>query len=805
MNDLRYAGRMLLKSPGFTAVAVLTLALGIGANTAMFSVLNVLLLRALPYPNSDRLVRVFRTSPQSQTWPHSVANFFDHREQNSVFERMAAFTLGGSNLAERGAPAERLRGIIATADFFPTLGVAPALGRTFTAEEDQPGGNNVVVLSQSFWMRRFASDTNIIGRTLRLDGESVTVIGVMPASFEHPLLWGILDACRPAAFTPEQRQNRGNNWLNALARLKPGVPLGQAQAEMSAIARRLAQAYPDNNAQDNVRLVPLRKSELGDTDHHLTWLTMGLAGFVLLIACANLANLQLVRTASRARELAVRAALGAGRLRLMRQLLTESLVVSLLGGALGLVLASGGDAFIGRRMLIANEPGLNLAPDATVLIFALLSSVLTGIVFGTVPAWIASRSDVNNGLKESSRGTTSSRSQHRLRHALIIGEVALALVLLTGASLFVRGLQRFTHRDPGWRVDGLLTGWLSLPGTKYERSDQQLAFFQRLEEHLAALPGFERAAISSSLPIWAFDSSHTIAVEGQPAPPPGQEPLVYAEAVSPGYFETLGIQLRQGRVFASTDTTNRDAVIVINETMAGHFWPNENPLGKRIRSRDPGEPQWQEIVGVVGDVRFPANLGAPDTRLQVYYPFAQEPRQFAAIELRPTRKAESVARAVRRAVSEIDPDQPVNELDGARKIVDRNLANFGLVGTLLGGFAVLGLVLAAVGTYGVISSFVAQRTGEMSIRMAPGAQKRDVLWLVLGGGLRLLLAGSLLGVGGALATARLLAAAMPELPARDPKAIAAITIVLLAVAVAACWLPARRAAKVNPMEALRQE
>ena len=492
-----------MKNPGFTAVAVLTLALGIGANTAMFSVLNVLLLRALPYPNSQRLVRVFRTSPQSRTWPHSVANFLDHREQNRVFERMAAFSWWSFNLAEPGAPAERLRGIIATADFFPTLGVAAALGRAFTAEEDQPGGNNVVVLSQSFWMRRFAGDTNIIGRTLRLDGENVTVIGVMP-----------------------------------------------------------------------------------------------------------------------------------------------------------------------------------------------------------------------------------------------------------GASLFVRGLQRFTHRDPGWRVDGLLTGWLSLPGTKYARPDQQLTFFQRLGERLAALPGVERAAISSSLPIWGFGSSHTIVVEGRPPLPPGQEPLVYAESVSPDYFETIGIQLRQGRVFAFTDTTNRNDVVVINEAMARHFWPNENPLGKRIASRGSGEPHWQEIVGVVSDVRFPTNLSAPDTRLQVYYPFAQEPRRFAAIELRTTRKPESVASAVRRAVSEIDPDQPVNELDGARKIVDRNLANFGLVGTLLGAFAVLGLVLAAVGTYGVISSFVAQRTGEIGIRMALGAQKRDVLWLVLGRGLRLLLAGSLLGVGGALATAR---------------------------------------------------
>jgi predicted permease len=805
MTDLRFASRQLLKNPVFTAVAVLTLALGIGANTAMFSVLNALLLRALPYPNSERLARVYRTSPQSQTWPHSVANFLDHREQNTVFERIAAFSWWSFNLAEPGAPAERLRGMIATADFFPTLGVAAALGRTFTAEEDHPGANNVVVLSYSFWMRRFAGDTNILGRTLRLDGESVSVIGVMPASFEHPLLWGILDAFRPAAFTPEQRRDRGNNWLNALARLKPGVPLGQAQAEMRAIAKRLAQAYPDNNVQDNVRLVPLRTSGMDDTGRHLTWLTMGLAGFVLLIACANLANLQLVRTASKARELAVRAALGAGRVRLMRQLLTESLVVSLLGGSLGLLLAVGADAFIGRRLLIADEPGLNLAPDASVLIFALLCSVLTGIVFGTVPAWIASRADVNDALKESSRGTTSSRSQHRLRHTLIIGEVALALVLLAGASLFVRGLQRFTHRDPGWRVDGLLTGWLSLPGTKYERADQQLAFFQRLEERLAALPGVERAAISSSLPIWAFGSSHTIVVEGRPAPPPGQEPLVYAESVSPGYFDTIGIQLRQGRVFASTDTTNRVDVIVINDAMARRFWPNENPLGKRIASRGQDEPHWQEIVGVVSDVRFPANLGVPDTRLQVYYPFAQEPRRFAAIGLRTTGKPESMASAVRRAVAEIDPDQPVNELDAARKIVDRNLANLGLVGTLLGAFAVLGLVLAGVGTYGVISSFVAQRTGEIGIRMALGALKRDVLWLVLGRGLRLILAGALLGLGGALATARLLAAAIPELPARDPMAMAAITIVLVAVALVACWLPARRAAKVEPMEALRYE
>jgi predicted permease len=805
MYDLRFALRRLMKSPGFTAVAVLTLALGIGVNTAMFSLLNTLLLRALPYQEPDRLVRVFRTSPQSEAWPHSVANFLDHGEQNHVFERMAGFTWSSFNLALPGEPAERLHGVLAGADFFPALGVPPALGRVFTRDEDQPGRNQVAVLSHGFWQRRFASDTNIIGRTLRLDGESVTVIGVMPAKFEFPLLWGPVDAWRPLAFTAEQRQDRGNNWLNALARLKPGVELPQAQAEMTALAGRLAEAYPQSNAHNSLRLVPLRRSASSESDRRLSWLTLGLTGFVLLIACVNLANLQLARATLRARELAVRVALGAGRARLMGQLLLENLLVAGLGGALGLLLATWAGDFIGSRILIGDEAGLPVALDLRVTAFALACSVITGVLFGIAPAWLASRTDVNEVLKAGPRGATPGRSQHRFRHALIVGEVALALILLAGAGLFIRGLERFTRSDPGWRVDGLFTGQVALTSTKYATDAQRLAFFERLQEALTTLPGGEHASFSLSLPLWAFSTSRGIAVEGRPAAPAGQEPLVYAEAISSGYFDTMGIGLLEGRAFRATDTFDRTPVVIINESMARRFWPGASPVGKRIGRSDPADPGWQEIVGVVRDVQFPANMSPPDTRWQIYRPMAQEPRNFITIEVRAKGTSESIASGLRRIVSGLDSDLPVNALEPARQTLNRMLANFSLIGVLLGSFAALGLVLAAVGIYGVIACLVAQRTSEIGIRMALGAQMRDILCLVLGRGVRLTLMGTLVGLVGALGVARLLVAAVPEMPIRDPLAFVAVTVALLVVALFACWLPARRASRVDPMVALRAE
>ncbi len=807
-QDLRIGLRMLFKDKGFTVVAALTLALGIGANTAMFSVLNTYLFRALPYPESDQLVRVFRTSIHSQSWPHSPGNFFDQREKNNVFEKMVAYTTMTPNLAEPGEPAERLRGIAATADFFPALGVQPALGRVFTTEDHQTadpvGAGPVTVLSDRFWMRRFGGDPNVIGRTLRMDGRDVKVIGVMPPGFDHPLLWGTVDVWRPLAFNPEGGRNRGNNWLRAFARLKPGATLAQADQAMKALAANISKETSQNQ-NESLRLEPLHLSMSGEINRKVMWFTFGLAGFVLLIGCANLANLQLARTAARAREFAVRAALGAGRIRLLRQSLIESLIISLIGGALSLVLALWGVGFISRR-LFSELPGAKVTLDFNVFGFALLCSALTGLLFGTVPAWLASRADVNQALRENVRGSSAGRSHQRLRSALIVGEVAFALILLTGAGLFLRGLQRFTNLDPGWRVDGLVTAEINLQGSNYATNDQRSTFYRRLEERLAALPGVEKVAVSSSQPIWGFGSSGGFVVEGRPEPAPGQYPEVFREAVSPGYFDTLGIRLLSGRAFSSADTSARPAVVIINETMARRFWPNDNPIGKRIGSPDSNQRNWQEVVGVVNDVGFPASLGEPYTRLQSFLPSAQSSWwRNVNIALRTSVAPEALSNALRSAVAELDPTLPAHRIRTARSQVEQGLGSVSLLGSLLGAFAAIGLGLASVGIYGVISYSVVQRTGEIGIRMALGAQTRDVLRLVLSKGARLILLGALLGFGGAYAVARYLVSTIPTLPTRDPVGMGAITFAMVTVALAACYLPARRATKVDPMVALRHE
>jgi predicted permease len=798
---------MLLKDKGFTVVAALTLALGIGANTAMFSVLNAYLFRALPYPNSDRLVSVFRTSIHSQSWPHSPGNFFDQREKNNVFDKMVAYTSINPNLAESGRPAERLRGIAATSDFFPALGVQPALGRVFVPEDHETsefvGAGPVVVLSDRFWMRRFGGDPNVLGRALRLDGQDVKIIGVMPPGFDHPLLWGGVDVWRPLAFNAKGRVDRNTNWLGAFARLKPGVSLAQADQAMKVFAAAITKETSQNQ-DESLRLEPFYLSMSDDIGRKVMWFTFGLAGFVLLIGCANMANLQLARTAARAREFAVRAALGAGRFRLLRQSLIESLILAIIGGALSLLLAEWGVSFISRR-LFSELPGANVSLDFGVFGFALLCSVLTGLIFGTVPAWLASRADVNQALRENVRGSSAGRSHQRLRSALIVGEVAFALVLLTGAGLFLRGLQRFANLDPGWRVDGLVTAEISLPRAKYTNDDQRRAFHQRLEERLAALPGVERVAIAGSQPVWGFYSSNSLVVEGQPEPRPGQYPEVFREPVSAGYFETLGIPLISGRTFITADIASGAKVVIINETMARRFWPNESPLGKRIGNANPKDRDWREIVGVVHDVSFPGILSEPYTRLQSFQPLAQNVWESVNIVLRTSVAPEALTNAIRGAVAEIDPTVPAHRIITARSLVERGMGSVSLLGSLLGAFAALGLALAVVGIYGVISYSVVQRTGEIGIRMALGARTLDVLRLVLGKGARLILLGALIGFGGAYAVARFLTSAIPTLPTRDPAAMVAIALAMVAVALAACYLPARRATKVDPIVALRHE
>jgi putative ABC transport system permease protein len=803
LQDVRYSLRMLLKHKGFTVVAVLTLALGIGVNTAMFSVLNTFLFGSLPYPDSNRLVRVFRTSPHSQNWPHSAANFFDQHDQNTVFEKMAAYNFSSRNLTEQGQTAERLLGLAATADFFPMLGVSPALGRVFNPEEFEPGADNVVVLTDRFWTRRFGNDPNIVGRTIQLDGKTVQIIGVMPAGFEHPILWGRVDLFQPLAFTKERKASRGNNYLSSFGRLKPGVTIEQAEQNMITLTSNINKQNSTGEGE-SVRLEPLQRSMSDSIGRKVMWFTFGLAGFVLLIACANLANLQLVRTAARSRELAVRAALGAARLRLLRQSLTESIVIALIGGAISLGIALVAVRFISNRMF-TDLPGASVQLDYKVFGFALLVSVVTGVLFGTVPALLASRADLNLALRENSRGSTAGKSQLRMRHLLIIGEVAFAMVLLTAAGLFLRGLHRFINSDPGWQVDGLVTAGMTLRGEKYAEEKPRLAFLNALENRLRALPGVEQVAIGGSSPVFGFNSSSSFLVEGQPEPPPDKYWEIFFEDVSSDYFATLGARLQQGRTFNNADTPDRPRVVIINETTARTFWPNQSPIGKRISNSGQQQRDYYEIVGVVNDIAFPGTLGEPYTRYQAFVPATQTAPAYLTIILRTSTNPESLTNTLRSAAAEVDPNLPVSRIRTARSAVDEGLGSISLLGSLLGAFAAVGVILAAIGIYGVVSYTVVQRTGELGIRVALGAQTRDVLWLVLGKGAVLVIIGAVLGGAGAYGVSRLLMSLIPSLPTNDPLVLPFTGLALIAVALVACYIPARRATKVDPMIALRSE
>lgn len=801
VHALLLALRSLRAAPVFTATALVTLALGIGANTSMFSVLNATLLRALPYPESGQLVRVYRTTKSAQTLPHSPANFLDHQAQNTVFSGLAAVSWTNVALAEPGHPAERVAGMSVSGDFFPVLDVRPAIGRALTPADDQPGRDDVVVLSDAFWRRRFSSDRAIVGRDIRLDGRRVTVVGVMPPGFDDRQLWGTVEMWRPMAFTAAQRAIRGGNSLAIIGRIKPGTTIAAAQAGMGAVAARLARDFPDSNAETGIDVRSLAATGTDPTIRLLSWLTMGLAACVLLIACANLANLQLARNVGRARDFALHAALGASRLRVMRQSLIESVVLGLAGGALGLLMAGWTTDALASRIEIAGQTGLAMPLDRTVLAFTAGISVLTGVLFGILPAFLASRGDVNDMLKQGGRGSTS-RAHHRLRHGLIVAEVAVALVLLSAAGFFIRGIERFAQRDNGWRSAEVLTGSVTL-APSYATGDAQRAFHERLQTRLAALPGVERVALSGTLPFAGFSGSQRFIIEGRPAPRTGTEPVRDGNTVSPEYFDTLGIGLVEGRVLAAADLTRTPNPTVINETMARHFWPGESAIGKRIAH--PQVMEWQEIVGVVRDVTFATNLSEPRTRFQAYRLFAREPSRTFAVTMRSSLPPETLTDALRQAVSAIDPDQPVQEVQAATRVIARGLGNFGLVASMLAGFALLGLFLAAVGIYGVVAGFVGQRINEIGIRVALGAQAADVLRLVLGQGLRLALAGIAAGLFGTYAVARVLASIAPSLPAAEPVTAVIVTGLLIGFALLACWLPARQAVRVDPNVALRTE
>ncbi|HEU4833918.1 MAG TPA: ABC transporter permease [Pyrinomonadaceae bacterium] len=803
LHDLRYAARLQRKNPGFTIIAIIALALGIGANTAIFSVVNTVLLRPLPYKDPERLVMVWEDATR-HGYPRdtpAAANFVDWRDQNQVFEGMAAIADTSFNLTGSGDP-ERLEGRRVSTNLFPLLGVEPQIGRVFTAAEDQPGAQRVVLLSYALWQRRFGGDPGIVGRSLTLNGESHVVVGVMPARFQFPSSDD--QAWVPMAFTQEEAGNRNRHYLEVLARLKPGVSLAQAQSEMSTIGARLQQQYPQSNAELGVAVQPLHEHLVGDIKPALLVL-LGAVGLVLLIACANVANLLLARAAVRQKEIAVRVALGARRWRLIRQFLTESVLLSTLGGLVGLAIAYGGlvllKAFIPENISQARE----ISIDLKVLGFTLLVSVATGLIFGLAPALQAIRFNQIDTLKEGGRDAATGGSGKRLRSLLVTAEVAISLVLLIGAGLLINSFLRLRNVDPGFRTDNLLTMKIVLPDPKYEEMERRSAFYTELINRVQSLAGVRSAAVTSNLPLYRQGNSISIGIEGQPDPPPGQERIVVTRMISPGYFDTMSIPLLRGRGLTEQDTETTPNVVVVSETMARRYWPNEDVIGKRIalgRIRTPED--WFQVVGVVKDVRqFELNA---EPKPQMYLTYRQvgffDSRDLVVkTDVDPA----SMAATVRKAVWEIDKDQPVSNIQTMQEILADSIARQRFSMLLLAIFAAVALVLAGVGIYGVMSYSVAQRTHEIGIRMALGAQTGAVLKLAIGYGMKLVIAGIAIGLIAAFALTRVMATLLFGVTATDPATFTSISLLLVAVAVVASYVPARRATRVNPIIALRYE
>jgi putative ABC transport system permease protein len=810
LKDLRYGIRMLLKKPAFTAVAVIALALGVGANTAIFSVVNAVLIKPLPFKDPDRLMMVWEENsklgfPKDTPAP---ANFVDWREQNEVFEDMAAIADQTFNLTGIDEP-EKLEGQRVSASFFPMLGVAPALGRAFLPEEDRPQAERVVIMTHGLWQRRFGSDPGIIGKPLSLNGQSYTVVGVLPKSFQFPDPFQTsteeITLFVPIAFSSEEAGSRGGHYLLVYARAKPGVTVKQAQDNMNVIAARLQQQYPGTNTSVGAVVISLHEQIVGNIRPALLIL-LGAVGFVLLIACANVANLLLARAATRQKETAIRTALGATRGRLIAQLLTESILLAALGGAVGLLLA-----VIGMKLLVALMPATlsqakNVDIDAKVLGFTLLVSLLTGVVFGLAPALQASRPDLNESLKEGGKGTPGV-ARARVRSLLVISEVALALILLIGAGLLIKSFMRLRNVDAGFNSENLLTMKVVLPRLKYPDHARRTAFFDQLLERIGSLPGVQSAGVITNLPLTFKGNNNGIAIEGRPEPPPDEVPIVITRVISPEYFRTMKIPLLAGRQFSPQDRRDTTGVVIVSESTARQFWPGEDALGKRIKMGGfNSEAPWLSVVGIVRDVRqFELDI---DPKPQVYFPYTQVPYAYMAprdLVVRTAVDPLSLAAAVRSEVWAIDKEQPVSNISTMEQILYASVAQQRFNMLLFAIFAVVALVLAAVGIYGVISYSVTQRTHEIGVRMALGASSGDVMRLVVGQGFKLVSVGVAIGLAAAFVLTRFMQSMLFGVGATDPITFAAISAVLVAVAMLASYVPARRATKVDPMIALRYE
>lgn len=798
MNDLKFALRQLAKNPGFTAVAALALALGVGANTAIFSVVNGVLLRPLNYHEPEQLVRLNESNVKLGFPTFSVApgTFLDWQIQNHVFTDLAAISSSDFNLTGVEKP-ERVSGLRVSANLFPLLRVRPELGRLFLPEEDAAGRNEVVLLSHSFWQKRFGGDSQILGKRIILNGQSRTVVGVLetPPTLDTSL-WV------PMSFNNDERGNRGGHYLGTIGRLKPKVSLEQARADMASVASNLERQYPDSNQGWSVLVQPLLETVVGDTRPALVVLVW-VVGLVLLIACANVANLLLAKAASRQKEFAIRAALGAGRWRLIRQLLTESLLLGLSGGTGGLILAMLGLGLF-RRMATGSLPRISdVRLDGRVLGFTLLVSLATGLIFGLFPALQASRLNLNEPLKESGRGITESRRRNRLRSGLVVSEIALSLILLVDAGLLIRSFIRLNSEPPGYETSHLLAVDLGLPGAKYNDTRTQAAFLDDLLARLTHLPGIESVGAVSALPLSGANAWYAVRVDGQPAPTPGEPASAAYREISAGYFHAMKIRMISGREFSDLDRQSAPGTVVVNQSFARAFFANQEALGRRIQVSEGPGPNPCEIVGVIKDVK---NFGLEEKMVpEMYFPYRQRSSGYFSVVVRTTAEPIAMANLLRDTVLAIDSDQPTHNIRTMDQLVVNSLAGRRLMTTLLVIFAGVALILCAIGIYGLISYTVAQRTHEFGVRMALGARVVDVLQLVLRQGAALALAGLILGSFGAWVGTRLLANQLYGIEPHDPVTFAFGIFALGAVALLACLIPASRAAKVAPMEALRYE
>ncbi len=811
LQDFRYSFRGLVKSPGFAIVALLVLALGIGANTAIFSVVNAVLLRPLPYPDADRLVRIWHVPPPASfpgmtTFSVSAANYIDWEKENHVFQNMSIFSFRTFDLTGTDHP-EQLAAAAVSSQFFSVLGIQPILGRTFTPDEDQQGHGNVVILSHRLWQSHFGSNPDIVGQDIHLNGQTYLVAGVMPASMRQPdwaQMW------TPMAWTNAEKAVRGEHHYGVMARLKPGVDLKQAQAEMNTISSRLEQEYPADDKGWGAILYPLRDAIVSDVRPALLVL-LGAVGFVLLIACANVANLVLAKTFGRRKEIAIRAALGATRGRVMSQVLSETVLLAMSGGLLGLLLAHNGvrfiTAFLADRLPRSTEVGLNIS----VLAFTLGVSLLTGILAGLLPAFRLVKTDLNDALKQGLGRTDGDSAGRRTRNILVVSEVALSLLLLIGAGLMVRSLWRLREINPGIDPHGVLTMSLSIPDKKFSTPQEEASFFDQVLQRTRTLPGVESAAVVDALPLSSSGSHQPIMIEGRPPVAMADQPEVDVRLISPGYLQTMRIPLLRGRDFNDGDVAGRPAAILISQSMAKTFWPNEDPIGKRLTlTFSPG--QAREIVGIVGDAKIDSldqsrplqMLYAPLDQLSI--PALGGWSSFGlSLAVRARSNPNELVSPITNVIHQIDRDVPVLDVVTMDEILNTSLSQQRLNMLLLVAFAGLALLLAAVGIYSVLSYSVRRRGREIGVRMALGAQIHDILRMVVYEGMRPTLIGVAIGLGGALALGRVLSSVIYGVSATDPLTFGAVSVLLAGVAFLASFLPALRAARIEPMRALRDE